>query len=352
MSEPASRTLHRHAISASAGEPRDLVSPADFDLVFEALLAPEQMPPAAIAYCADFASERLLYTVLPEHLLAQALNAAFLYSAQLQLAGSVVSVPFERLADMNLPADPAPVLIFSPGRTGSTLLSRLLNAVGRRCASEPDFPTQFACLDEPGRARLGEALERQVLRAGLCSLVSVLGQGACIKLRSQCNARPDLLLAALPKARPVFMFRRHAAWAMSRHRAFGEPPDMVADILRTAVVAVDRLTAAGRPPKIVWFEDLLRDPAAFLADLLQDRRLMQASMRPLVAAVLARDSQAGTSLDRDAVRSRDIDQAFLAGFDAEWAERRPTHHLGSRLAGLLARLEQPGPDEAADAAPI
>lgn len=336
---PPCRLLHRHAIVARSGEPRDMVAADDFELEFQSALQPADMPRDALCYCADFAAERLLYTLLPGALAAEALRAPFLFSAQHQLAEGMVTVPFERAAELPGP-NPAPVLIFSPGRTGSTLLTRLLTAAGRACASEPDLPTQICRLDEGAQARLSPAIENALVRAAAVSLASHLGPGLFVKLRSQCNARPEVLLAALPAARPLFMFRRILPWALSRHRAFAEPPDMVADILRTAVVAVDRLTRAGHAPRVVWFEDLLSDPAAFLADLLQDRHATRRALHARVGPVMARDSQEGTSLARDLVQTRDIDADFLIGFHAEWAERRPTHHLGQRLEGLLQALER------------
>jgi hypothetical protein len=337
---PPARLLHRHSVLANRGEARDNVAAGDFDLIFEAALSPGDMPHGALAYGADFTAERLLYTLLPDA--AGALRAPFLFGVQLQTAQSVVTVPFERLAELPGADNPCvPVFIFSPGRAGSTLLSRLLHAVGAGCASEPDFPTQLCRLESAEQARLTPSLEQAVLRAGMQSLAALLGPALFVKLRSQCNARPDLFMAALPRARPVFLFRRHSEWALSRHRAFAEPPDMVADILRTAVVAVDRLTRGGWPPDILWFEDLAANPAGLLADLLRDRVMSRRTLQALIAPVMAEDSQHGTALARDVIRAREVDAAFLAGFHAEWAERRPTHHLGRRLEGLLAMLEQP-----------
>jgi hypothetical protein len=336
MTATLARLCHRHAILARCGEPNDMVSPDDFDLAFEAAFQPADMPADTLCYCADFAAERLLYTILPEPSLTETLHAPFLFSAQHQRATGIVTVPFERL---DYPAG-APVLVFSPGRTGSTLLTRLLTASGAGCASEPDLPTQLCRLDEAAQARLTPAIEKALICAAMMSLARALGPAPFVKLRSQCNARPEILLQALPHARPVFLFRRHIAWALSRHRAFAEPPDMVADILRTAVVAVDRLTRAGHAPHILWFEDMVADPARFLADLLQDRAMTRRALAPRLTPVMARDSQEGTSLARSVVQARDIDAAFLAGFKAEWAERRPTHHLGQRLEALLELLEQ------------
>lgn len=321
----AARSVHWHRILARHGEPRDVVSPDDFELGFEGAGEAAPRPAGLLAYCADFARERLLYTMLPRN--ANVFGAAFLYSAQLAAAAGVVSVPFERLGEMGQP-EARPVLVFSPGRAGSTLLARLLRAAGAAAASEPDWPTQLCLLDEAGQTALGAALAREVVRAGWASLAAQLGPGFFVKLRSQCNTRPEALAA--PGMRAVFLLRRMEDWALSRHRAFAEPADIVAQTLRDALVAVDRLRRAGCAPEFLWFEALVADPAGAVAELL-GREVDTAPLQ----AVMAEDSQAGTGLDRAVVAGRGVEAGFLDAFAAEWALRRPAGALGARLADVL-----------------
>ena len=108
-----------------------------------------------LVHCADFERERLLYTLHEENDVAAVLDAPFYYAAQLDHARSVLSVPFERIGEIDGPASAfRPCFVFSIGRTGSTLLSRLFTAVGRQSASEPDIFTQVCNLDEDQQSLL------------------------------------------------------------------------------------------------------------------------------------------------------------------------------------------------------
>ncbi len=185
-------------------------------------------------------------------------------------------------------------------------------------------------MGETERGALGEGVAAGVVRAGVGSLEAALGPGVFLKLRSHCNAAPEFLVGSVAGARAVVLLRRAQEWALSRHRAFGEPADMVAQILRDALVGVDRLRRAGMAPAIVWFEELVGAPEAVVS-----RLLGRAVGREVLAGVMGEDSQAGTGIERAVVRERAVEAGFLAAFAAEWAERRPSGRLGERLADLL-----------------
>jgi hypothetical protein len=316
---PARLVLH-FDIEDRQMELRDGVAPDDFVLrrrdTPQARRPP--FPKDALAYCADLQAERVLYT-LHGQAAATLFDAPFLYASQLTGATGAVSVPFELLDDpaMALPAA-RPVLIFSPGRTGSTLLARLLAACGAPCASEPDMLTQICRFEREDRMRIGLPMEEALQRACLLSLCRALGPAPFIKLRSQCNARPLPILQALTGATAVFMLRQCLPWARSRHLAFAEPPESVAAVLRQAMDALDKLLGEGAPIHVLWFETLLADPRAALAPLLP-----AASLCPrAIAASLALDAQAGTPLERLRLASACADPGFNAAFHVAWAEAR------------------------------
>ena len=311
----AQRLLLHFDIADRQQELRDSAAPDDFVLLRRD--TPHHFPAGALAYCADLKAERVHYT-LHGAALPGLFAAPFLYSAQLTQAAGVVSVPFERLAELEAPhCAPCPTLIFSPGRTGSTLLAQLLLTAGAPCASEPDMPTQICRFGREDRRRIGLDMEVALQRACLVSLGRALGPAPFIKLRSHCNARPLPMMEAAPGARAVFMLRRRDAWALSRHRTFGENPESVAAVLREAADALDKLGGAGVPFSVLWFEDLVRDPAAVL------RRLGVARVdEAAIARVLAQDAQAGTSIARERVASLAVDDGFQPAFDRAWAAAR------------------------------
>jgi hypothetical protein len=304
-------------------ELRDSVAPDDF--VLRRRDTKVDFPQSALAYCADLMAERVLYTAHGADLPA-VFGAPFLYSAQLESARHVVSVPFERLGELDHLADGhtvcQPTLIFSPGRTGSTLLARLLSACGAPCASEPDMLSQVCRFVREDRLRMGFGMEVPLLRACLGAIFAAIGPSAFIKLRSHCNARPLALVEAAPGCSVVFLLRRLNDWALSRHRAFAEPPESVALVLRHTIDALDKLTGAGVPLKVLWFEDLRRDPASALVACLPLAKLRRGVDVAAIRRVMASDSQEGTGLAREAVAQAPVDDGFLAAFERVWPEAR------------------------------
>jgi hypothetical protein len=333
---PARTPLH-FDIADRQMEHRDGVAPDD--LVLLRRDTPHALAAHRLAYCADLQSERVIYTLHDSDGAVMA-RAPFLYAAQLQAACGAVTIPFEQLDDAanvyapDRAAGFAPTLIFSPGRTGSTLLARLLAACSVPCASEPDMPTQICRFEREDRLRIGLDMEVALHRAALASLCAWLGPRAFIKLRSQCNARPLPLLQAAPDAAAVFMLRHVESWARSRHRAFAEPAVSVAAVLRQAIDALDKLLGAGRALHIVWFESLRRDPAAELRRLLPDWQVDDAA----VAAMMARDAQEGTPLERARLHGAAMDAGFAHDFAQAWRESRAGAAWSDATRALLADM--------------
>ena len=297
-----------------------------------------------LIHCADFERERALYTLHEREDVGRVLDAPFYYAAQLDHAVSVLSVPFERLEEIDASERALwPCFVFSIGRTGSTLLTRLFNAVGRRSASEPDVFTQVCNLDEDARSMLPPETGRRLVAAGVASLARVLGPTPFIKLRSQCNLNPEALMEPLPGARSILMLRGRASWGLSRHRAFAEPVWRIADILREGIAVFGRMERAGRPPTVIWFEDLVRDPAGTMRMILPDLALPEETLRARVQGVMGMDAQAGSGLARELVEALPIEEGFTREFDERWRQIVAESNFRVAALPLVARLEdQPG----------
>src|SRR3569833_1430708 len=84
----------------------------------------------ALPYCLDFARRRFLYVTGVDSEEAQ--RAPFYYLHLRRTAQTVLSLPWEGVGLLG-GAQKVPVFLFSPGRCGSTLLSRVLSI---RCARE------------------------------------------------------------------------------------------------------------------------------------------------------------------------------------------------------------------------
>jgi len=312
-----------------------MVSPEDFGLSLRAASSAPYLPRGALAYCADAARERVLFTCHAQHDLQGLFEAPFLYLEQLRTAGSVISVPFERLDELGLAAGAAaPVFIFSPGRAGTTLLARVLAAAGVPCASEPDMLTQAVSLTEVQRQMLPPGIEGVLSAICVESLGRVLGRGAFIKLRSQCNEGALALVGAAPWSRVIFLLRGARSWAISRNRAFGEPPNHLAMLLRHAMEALDSLVRADVQLDILWFETLVSDPLAALRFCAPESRPDPAR----IARVMAQDSQGGTLLAREKVGLADPSPGFFTTFTAYWHGARATADFTPKTWALLDEM--------------
>ena len=126
----AQRYVNTYTISQRREAQHDVVAPDDLSLSLAGPWPHEGLPAATLPYCADLARERALFTTHDGAGLAKLLAAAFMFNDQLETATGAISVPFERLDEAIAPPPAPPVLVFSPGRTGSTLLVRLLAAAG------------------------------------------------------------------------------------------------------------------------------------------------------------------------------------------------------------------------------
>ncbi len=329
------RGINSYTILARREAQQDLVDPADLTLALQGVLDGEALPPGALPYCIDMGRERVLFTTHDAAGLARLLAAAFMFNDQLESAQSVISVPFERLDASIATPDVPPALIFSPGRTGSTLLTRLLAAAGLACASEPDALTQAVRLHRDDFRLLPPGTREALARACIAQLGQTLGGGVVIKLRSQCNARPLLLSDAAPGCRVIFMLRGLQAWALSRHRSFLEPPEIVASILRQALDAYDKLAFSGAPFDVLWFETLASDPQAALRICAPGVRVTQ----DVLDAVMARDSQAGTAIARELVAGLPTQDGFMSQFERDWAEARAGAEWHPSTEGVLAEMQ-------------
>jgi hypothetical protein len=329
------RLVHHYAITDRRGGPLDVVAPDDFSLAFRAAAPRSALPQGALAYCADLARERLLFTCHTAQGLQDVFAAPFMFTEQLRAAGSVVSVPMELLPEIGIaPGHAAPVFVFSIGRAGTTLLASVLAAAGLHAASEPDLLTQATMLTDEQRALLPPGADCAMITACVETIGRALGQGAFLKLRSQCNARPLTLLEATPRCRAIFVLRGAYAWAVSRHRAFREPPNHVAMLLRQAMDALDKLLHARAPLMIVWFEELARDPLAVLASIAP-----QARPDPRrIASAMARDSQEGTILGRTVIQVNEVTRDYLRAFDIAWEGARASATWGGETHALLHRM--------------
>ena len=209
----------------------------------------------------------------------------------------------------------------------------MFEAIGKQAASEPDALTQMAML-APSQSARSSNLDMQIIAACVSNLADYLGPEPIIKLRSQCNAAPERIVGSVENARSIFLLRDRERWALSRHRAFREPPKRIAGVLAEAMTAIDRLQRIGAAPQIIWYDDLIAYPWATLAKILTGSPLKPSELDKRLSAALAADSQVGTVLAQARVAGNSGDNDFLDRFEAEWETAQPREvmeRLGVRI---------------------
>jgi hypothetical protein len=303
------------------------VKPQDFEM--GAGLPIGQLPRAfALPYAYDLAARDLLLTL---HMsLDEVLARPFLYTGQRELARVIARIPLANMPRIYGDIDPVaePVLVFSLGRTGSTLLQKLIGCVTPRSFSEPDTWTQLAEAG-PQVASLSWEERRVAIYYAIAPLFHVRlpggVDGRCvIKLRSQANGLAQDIARTFPAAKYVFMLREKRAWARSTYRSFGMTPVAAANRLLQAFRGLRQLQHNRVDLTLISYEDVIADPLGTTARLTGADPARDPALAARIAAVAGSDSQAGHALSRThSARGREDEAAWLAAFEEKWAEIRP-----------------------------
>ena len=288
------RTILAAAVRKARRTDRIAIStPGDFVLEPWTRIGRETDEPL-LPYCLDFLRRRSLYVGGVDREGAQ--TAPFYYLYLRRQARRVVSVPWE--AGALAPGAPrAPVFLFSPGRCGSTLLSRILSAAGLANVSEPDFYTQATTAVaasglNPFRATIAHAAAN--MGADLAAALDA-ARPPVVKLRAESCRAPQLLVQAAER-RTLFMTRGFESWARSNGRAFRNGAQKsVGKYLRA--IGCYAWLKQNSDCHLVRYEDLLDDAPAAMAAL---GRFLGGAIAPdAVNAIMKEDSQAGTPVRRD-----------------------------------------------------
>lgn len=294
------------------------------DFVTKQRSGENELPQTALPYCFDFLHRRAIYVSGADVGAAQ--QAPFYYLYLRRHAQNLLSVPIELGSIAKRRPAYDPIFLFSPGRCGSTLLSRVLFEAGIRSVSEPDFYTQMASYFWSSRfnpAR-GPFVDAMWNLSG--DLSAALGGVPVVKLRAECAKAPELFIRN-PEARSLVMFRGFEAWARSTTRVFGASSGKTVRKYLTAL----RCYAALRNRSLchaLRYEDWLTDPAGS-ADALG--RFLGAPIPPgAVSRAGGTNSQDGTPLEG---RSRVAWQAKFDGALRLW--------YSPRLVSARRRLDIP-----------
>jgi Sulfotransferase family len=322
--------------------PRGVASPDDFAWrkVGEADSSLVVTDPTISLYCLDHDARCALFVQVPEEV--DITVAAFTPMAQYDCARRLLAVPydtFHRLAaDIHRPA--SLVFIHSTGRAGSTLLSKVFAEMESATSlSEPGVYTQAVAMRLSGN---DDEIADLLASATKILLNPTFTHGSSLnvlKFDSFSTELADLLSAAFPDARTLFLYRDLGAYLQSALRAFAMdavPPLVVRVITASlatmspllseelerreemdsievqcliwlsAMHAYTRMQQRGIPMLAVRYEELIADPSRVLATILDFLGLpIDGIQRGLRA--FARDSQADSPLSREAVAANAVE---------------------------------------------
>ena len=314
-----------------------IVHPDDFAVLPGGHAEPEYLVrnPHVSPYCLDDTGQRVIFVETPADV--DIASYPFFYDAQYQHAQRLFAVPYATmiaLAEALPPAGTPLVLIYTPGRSGSTLLSKAFQETGSITSlSEPDIYTQVVAL------RALDSTRDPELTALLTSITKLLFKPSYVgdttlwvlKFRSFCIELADMLSARLLDVKNIFLYRDLRGWTQSMMRLIGtldvtgdmttalEPlvrllgpivkergaenitPIEVATLMWLSTMhRYLELTRQGFAMHTLRFEELTADPRRTLEAVFQyvgiDAGLVNAAVR-----AFDRDSQEGSMLSREAV---------------------------------------------------
>jgi hypothetical protein len=286
------KILRAAVFSARRTERISIASPSDFARgVEQPIEHREALNLALLPYCLDIVRRRSVYVGGVD--IREAQGAPFYYLYLRRNARFVVSVPWEAGA-LAQNSTRAPVLLFSPGRCGSTLLGRILFRAGIANVSEPDFYTQATSRWAAGAFNpLRSSMRRAVLAMGgdLCPVLAASGP-VVAKLRAE-SCRAPALVTDPRERRVLFMTRAFADWARSTERTFRNAPSKMIGKYFTALSCYDFLRRNG-DCHLIRYEDLNADPHSVCRDLAAF--LGREISATAIDAAMKKDSQEGTPL--------------------------------------------------------
>ena len=267
-----------------------------------------------LPYCLDPLRRRSLYVADAD--VRAASEAPFYYLHLRRTARTILAVPW-RAGRITAPSDAAPpILAFSPGRVGSTLLSAMLFEAGIANVSEPDFYTQMTRQFAASPFNpLREQMRAAVLSMGRDLSAAFGSDGPVVaKLRAECCRAPWLILEQ-GRPKTLFMTRRFEPWARSTGRVFRAGPKRAVAKYLQSLRALDWLER-NTQCHVVLYDSLVSDTAAACSAL--GTFLGREISADAAKRALERDSQEGTPLEQGARLARADADEVLAATLALW----------------------------------
>ncbi|NEQ41725.1 MAG: sulfotransferase [Okeania sp. SIO3I5] len=293
-------------------------------------------------YCLDDKHQQAIFVSLPSDIKLS--RVPFYYQAQFDNAQSLIALPYECLHDLAERVQTKLeklILVYSTGRSGSTLLSHIFNESGKVVSfSEPDMLTQLIHLRQQKVSAKGDleitSLIRDCVRLIFKPIQAEQIYHQAIKFRNQCVALIGLFHQVFPKAKNLFLYRNAIDYVASEYRLMirYRSPELVSVDRALAwleryhgTIALEKLGIRLKKDVLSWvecfalnwliimdralnfleqnipmlpvrYEDLNSNRFGIVAQIFEYCDLPTTSVTQALKA-FERDSQAGTTLARD-----------------------------------------------------
>lgn len=313
----------------------------DFELEEDDFISTQELlnNPQISFFCLNHLEKKAIFVETPQDI--DLTLAPFYYEAQYKNALRLFAVPYQEL-DL-LIADEhnstiKPILIYSVGRCGSTLLLKTFNKIQDVCTiSEPDVYTKLVELRY--RKQLNINLLKKLLNIStriLCSThIKENKNGICaIKMRSFDIEISDLMYQLFQQSKIIFIYRNIDDWARSAYRAYDLTNPYLLAMLKQSRSPLDYLMPSipkyakqnginissymalqwlspifrylslyntGVPLCAIRYEDLSSHPMPMIKTLLKYCELENNNIEDIVQ-IFDYDSQEGTSISRAKLR--------------------------------------------------
>lgn len=218
-----------------------------------------------------------------------------------------------------------PYFIFSTGRCGSTLLSKILQCFNCISISEPDFYNQLIHQYMPIRTELSLLKFQQIYSMMTADLLSPFSdKKVFLKLSSNCNHLPELVLSSCrQKPKVIFLIRNFFSWTNSRKKTF--ETNIESDLydytksLETLLFLKKNFNLL-----LIKYEDICNNSSIVIKNLESFFKIKITNQEKL-KNVLINDSQEGSLISKNFIRNKNINDRDMAETKALWTKNKPNN---------------------------
>lgn len=238
----------------------------------------------------------------------------FIYQAQFDSAEKVYLVDREVLGNLILRKEmkSKPIFVFSIGRCGSTLFSKLIGEMGVCDISEPDVFTAM-------RQQSNQPYAKNVVDLSVRSLSVFASESSglfSIKFRSGVTNIANYFMELFPDAKFFFLTRDVEPWAKSFIQKFNANPEVLLGVLKEGYQASQNFKKRNLDFHILKYEDFSVNPSVIYKAVYGDS-CIASDMLNRCNLVLQKDSQEGSgiSVRKNEQQTQSLLNKFMEMFD-------------------------------------